>query len=383
MPTITSSIGLATGMDIQSTVEALMAISAATRDNLVEKNEELEQEQLAVTSITASLLSVKYLTDNLAKDSIYEERSVTSSDTTALGVTSTGNAAKGTYLVTPLRQAQTNQLIGTGVAEMDSSIGTGTLRFRYGADVQRGTAFRILNEGEGFKRGKIQITDRSGATAQIDLSYAQDIDDVLSAINSSSTINVRAYTDGDSIALEDKTGSTASNLIVREVSEGTTAESLGLADINVAADSAVGDDIIGLYEDLALADLNDGNGVVFDDMLADVEYTLADGTTGQIDFNRIASQTETARTELTIGDILETINEAEPGKLQAAISADGDRIVVTDLTSGGETFSLAALNDSPALQSLGLDTTAAGDTVSGRRLLGGTQFRVAFESRRR
>ena len=371
MPSITSSIGLATGMDIQSTVEQLMALSAVTRDNLVEKNSELEDEQLAVTGITASLLSVQYVSNNLAKDEVYEERTVSSSQPDVLDVTSSGSAAKGTYIVTSLQQAQTNQLISTGLADEDSSIGSGFVRFRYGANVERGTPFRLLNEGEGFSRGKIQITDRSGATATIDLSYAREIDDVLVAINSSSTINVHAYTDGDSIALADKTGQSVSNLVVCEVGEGTTAESLGLSDVNVAASTAVGDDLVHLYEDLALEDLNDGNGVVFDDLFFDAQYTLADGTTGEIDFNRIATESHTARTELTIGDILDTINETEPGKLEAKISADGDRLVLTDLTAGANTFSLSSSNGSGALKSLGLDGEAAGDTLTGRRILGG------------
>lgn len=371
MPTITSSIGLATGMDIQSTVEALMKISAVQRDNLVKKNEDLEDKQLAVTGITASLLSVQYLTNNLGKDSVYDERSVASSLPDVLEVTSTGSAAKGTYLVTPLKQAQTNQLISTGFADDDSAIGTGFLRFRYGSDVLRGTPFRVLNGGEGFNRGKIQITDRSGTTAQVDLSYARTIDDVLTAINSAGTINVRAYTDGDSITLEDKTGQTTSNLIVREVGEGTTAESLGLTGINVAADTATGDDLVRLYADLSLDDLNDGNGVDFDGVFFDAQYHLADGTTGQIDFNRLATQTKTARTELTVGDVLQTINEAAPGKLQAELSADGDRIILTDLTVGVDEFSLSASNGSRALYTLGLDGDASGDTLTGRRLLGG------------
>ena len=350
-------------MDIQSTVDQLIAISAIPRDNLVEKNDELEDEQLAVTALTASLLSVQYVVSNLGEDDVYEERTATSSQPTVLDVTATGSAAKGTYIVTPLRQAQTNQLLSTGLAEEDSKVGEGVIRFRFGADVERGTPFRVLNGGEGFTRGKIQITDRSGTTEQIDLSYATDIEDVLTAINSSTSINVHAYVDGDSIVLEDKTGQTTSNLIVREVGGGTTAESLGLGDINVAADIGVGDDIIRLYDDLSLGDLNDGNGAVFDDLLYDVDYVLADGTTGKIDFD--------SDTELTIGDVLDTINEAKPGKLEASISGDGDRIVLTDLTVGGNPFTFTAANESEALKTLGLDTGSVGDTITGRRVLGG------------
>ena len=51
---------------------------------------------------------------------------------------------------------------------------------------------RELNGGAGVQRGKIRITDRSGAVATIDLSFARTVDDVLQAINSNEDISVTA-----------------------------------------------------------------------------------------------------------------------------------------------------------------------------------------------
>ena len=88
---------------------------------------------------------------------------------------------------------------------------------------------RNINGGQGFTPGEIRITDRSGASAVINLSQAQNIDDVVQAINSAGTIGVTASTDDGHIVLTDNTGGTTpSDSQVQEVNGGTTAASLGL-----------------------------------------------------------------------------------------------------------------------------------------------------------
>ena len=82
------------------------------------------------------------------------------------------------------------------------------MSFRYGIDVANAADLETIDGGLGFTAGKIRITDRSGASAEIDLSAAQNIDDVLAAINNASAINVLATADGDRIRLTDKTGQT-------------------------------------------------------------------------------------------------------------------------------------------------------------------------------
>ncbi len=54
--------------------------------------------------------------------------------------------------------------------------------------MNRPKALNALNGGAGVRPGTIRITDRSGATAEIDLSTAVTVDDVLNAINGSTAI---------------------------------------------------------------------------------------------------------------------------------------------------------------------------------------------------
>ena len=373
MGRIQSSIGLVTGVPIQDTVDKLMALAAKPRDLLSARIEALQTEQAAVTELTALLASVQYVAKNLGKEKLYLARSAASSDSAALGVKVTGNPAIGTHQFIPLRMVQNQQWLSNGVRGQQDPIGAGTLSFRFGPTLSRALTLDILGGGQGVPRGKIRITDRSGASAEIDLSAAQSLADVLRAINSASGIRVTAEVNGDALRLVDRTGQTASNLRVEEVGTGTTAAALGLDGINTASSVADGRDLVRLYPQLSLDLLNDGNGVGFHTSLPDIRYTLRDGTTGEIDLAPILPGTSQVMREATLGEVLDRINAAAPDKLRIDIAPDGDRLVITDLTSGSGTLTIEPLYGSSALRDLGLDGSAQNGVISGRRLLAGLQ----------
>ena len=380
MPTIQSNIGLVTGMEIGETVDALMGIAARPRNALVERTDTLKDEELAVTELSALLLSVQYLSDNLGKEELFEERDATSSNEAAMTATVNGDALDGTYEFTPVRSVTNQQFLSGGFKSETEPIGAGQLTFRFGDDVQRGTPLELFNGGEGIQRGQIRITDRSGVSAQIDLSTVRTVDDVIEAINGNTTLNVKAVARDDGFRLIDNTGQSVSNLKVQEVSGGTTAASLGLANIDVASAIADGQNIVRLYDDLELDQLNDGNGVnlAWNYLLGDINYSLRDGTEGTIDFSPLGTDADGASfsspTPSTLGELIDAFNAAEPGKLRLEIAPDGDRLMVTDLTEGDGTFSLASRDDSDseAVEDLGLGGQAIDGVIVGRRLLGGT-----------
>jgi len=486
MGRIQSSVGLITGVPIQDTVDKLMALAARPRDLVIARNAQLEAEQLAVSQLTSLVLGLKLSVQQLAKEDVFAEKAVTSSDASLLSaaLSEGGQPAVGTYPFTPVRQAQTQQLLSSLFAGQDDPIGEGTLSIRHGGFVDRGIELAELDGGAGVHRGNIRITDRSGASAEIDLRFARTVDDVLDAINQNGGINVTAVAAGDAFRLIDETGQTLSNLRVQEVNGGTTAEDLGLEAINVAADEATGRDIVRLYDNAALGWLNDGNGVALHEALADLEVTFRDGSSPlQIDFfyaDALAVQAsattdavngDTARiiftareagaavndvqvvfqdtaaagdetyiydadtktltigiesgvsqamqvvaalshegneeaaslfsaevydtgwgsvtdadtgtfaggadavpasSETTLGDLIETINQADPTRLTAEISGDGDRIVLTDLTTDtGGTFSVTSLLGGSVAEDLGLTGSAAGGVIAGERLHAG------------
>lgn len=373
MGRIQTDIGLFTGIDYGDIVEQLMKLAATARNNLATRTDTLKAERTAVTELTARLLAVQYVMDNLGKSAVFEKRAVSSSLPELIAATVSGNPVEGTYRFTALRMAQRQQLISSGFHSDTESIAAGTMTFRFGSHVERDLALDALRGGAGFERGTIRITDRSGASAEIDLTTAQTIGDILDAISNNTQINVAAVAEGDRIRLIDRTGLEYSNLKVQEVRGQLTAASFGLAAIDVADSVADGQDIVSLSGDLDLDYLNDGNGITRHSALPDITYELRDGTTGSIDLAPIIPGSSEAASETTLGEILNTINAAAPGKLRVEIAADGDRLVICDLTEGSGVFRIQSTPESRAADDLGIAGESAGGEISGRRLLGGLQ----------
>lgn len=483
MGRIQSNVGLVTGINITDTVDQLIKIQSQPRDRLNTKITAARAQQTAIADLTALVLGVQIAARRLGNPEIFSSKTVTSSDSTKLTATASASSVSGNYQFVPVQQAQSHYLLSNGVSSRTAPLGTGSLSFGYGGQLDQGIELSELNEGAGVSRGRIRITDRSGAAATIDLRYARTVDDVLTAINSNGDARVQAVADGDSIKLIDSSGGSG-NLQVGELDGGTTAAGLGLGSINVAANTATGSDVLKLFSGLDISRLNDGNGLSISDALPDLTVNFRDGSSAlSIDFNRLAklattssatttaangldaqvtftsvatgadydgvtvqfvdnvgitagsetvaydsntktltfqidagnttadnivaavaanssvnalftsaipagsngdgiiTATDTAittggaaieqRTERTLGDLIATINEADPTRLQASLSVSGDRIVLTDLTSGGGTFAVTSPVGGSVAEELGLTGTAVGGTLTSGRLVSG------------
>jgi flagellar hook-associated protein 2 len=288
-----------------------------------------------------------------------------------------GNPSIGTYEYTPLRMAQSQKLLSSGFASDSSPLGKGTIKVRFGDRVDRSASLNVTNGGKGFVRGTMRITDANGGTADIDLSTAQTVDDVLSAINNNSGANVTATAVNGHIHLVDNTGG-LSGLKVADIGSGKTAASLGLAGINSATGEADGQNILALYNGITLNALNDGMGVEVSPTLSDFKYTLKDGTSGEIDFAKRVGNSSYGNPETTLQQLMDAVNTQSSGKLKLAIAADGNSLSLTDTTTGSSSFTFQSQYGSRALHDLGLDAnavngvvTVADNTVSGQRILGG------------
>ena len=387
MGRITTNIGLITGLPIADTVDKLILIEARPRELLVKRTERARAEQVAVTQLTALLIGVQSTAKKLAAAGNFNQRTLVSSNPEVLTARSTGETPLGTYQFTPLQLVQSHQLLSSGFASDTEPIGAGSVAFRFGGFLDEGVGLGLLGGGAGIDHGKIRITDRSGASAEIDLRFVKTVDEVLEAINSSTDLNVTAEAHGDAFRIRDNTGQTTSNLKIEEIGGGNTAASLGLADIDVDAAQVDGQDVLRLFGQLELDRLGDGGGVRFKSALPDLEVTFRDGSESlQIDFHRLPllgdggeeseeveeTPAEQPRRERTLADVIATINEAAPERLRAEISADGDRIVLTDLTEdlGGQ-FTVNSAFGSKTIEDLGLSGAAVDGVLTGARLLGG------------
>ncbi|HEV3345190.1 MAG TPA: flagellar filament capping protein FliD, partial [Pirellulales bacterium] len=218
-----------------------------------------------------------------------------------------------------------------------------------------------LNGGAGVARGKISITDRSGATATVDLSAARTIDDVVNDINQTAGVHVQASLSGNSLVITDKSGSTSGNLIVQDLANGSTAANLGIAG-SVAGNTFTGTNLLSLSGSTQLSSLNDGNGVGTAGSVPDFTISLKSGVSFAV---QLGSAT-------TLQDVINAINNNSQngGKLTASIS--GTHLVLTDNTSGSGTLSVNALNGSNAGKDLGiLGTEQGGGVLTGSQIISG------------
>lgn len=351
MGRITSNIGLATGIPITDTVNQLIEVQARPRDLLVEQNKRVGAEQVAVTELSAMLLSMQLSVRRLNQPTLFNQRTAASNNTSVLTATASTGAALGNYQFTPYQLAQAQQLVSSPLASRTSPLAAGSLALRFGGFVDPNSQLDVINGGGGLNRGKFRITDRSGASAEIDLSLARDVNDVLKAINENTTLSVRAEVQGDRLRIVDLTGQTASNLIVADIGGGTTAASLGLSGINVAANSADGQDIVRLFDELSLDRLNDDNGLKLDKVLADLQVTFRDGSDPlSIDFNRVGQPGTKARA------------------ITQAVNPDA-RVQITAVKGGSEYENVHVVFEDDAAVTFGNETVRYDDSDPGNKKL--------------
>jgi len=335
MAGIQANTGLITGIPIAETVKQLIALEAQPRDLLVTRTEAINDEASAIAELTASVLSFQFTAKKFEKSTLFNTSKATSSNTTFLSATVTGTPKAGNYQFTPIRTAQSQQLLSSGVSSLTQALTAGKIEISHGPKLDDGVSLDQLNGGQGVQRGKIRITDRSGSSAAVDLSYAQTIDDVLDAINNNDDIQVTASVDGDRIKLTDSSGSTASNLIVQAVGSSNTAADLGLEGINTASNSATGADLLSLHANTLLSSLNDGNGISVNRSAADLSVSLRDGTSLEIDLGKAAAPDDFATASLTSGDARLSFTSVQNGS-----DYDGVQIIFEDngsVTQGNET----------------------------------------------
>ena len=269
MSGISTGVGLISGINTAQLIEQLMAIEARPVTMLQARGKALDAQRAAYLSISAQILAVQNAASKFKKISFFRQFASKSSDENIISAVAGESAAVGSTTLRVHSLVTSHAMASRGFADADRTpIGIGTIRLESGAArVDRSTDLDELNGGRGVRRGTITITDRSGQSADIDLSMAFTVSDVLEAINSNTKINVRAYVtgiasngaQGDRIVIEDQSGG-AGSLVVADKNGGFTAKDLGIA-ANVSASRIDGTDIYRLSESTLISALNDGNGV--------------------------------------------------------------------------------------------------------------------------
>lgn len=365
MGRIQSSIGLITGTDIAGTVDQLIAISARPRDRLVSRTNGLQQEQQAISELTASVIGVQLAGNNLSTASTFRSKTATSSDVDSLSASAGSGASPATHTVRSLRKAATHRITSLQrYASADEALGfTGSLKIHPDGGLIDGSAdLAGLNGGRGVEAGVIRITDRAGQSAEIDLTEARTFNDVIDAINDAE-IDVRATTVGGAIKLVDQSGSVAANLRVEQIGSEETAADLGLWGIDTASNEATGFELelpdgVDALRGVALADLNGGAGI---GPLTNLDITLSDGSSASVDLSGAT----------TTSEVLDRIDDAGLS-LIARLNDARNGFQIRDVSGGTGTFTISS-SDTTA-DDIGLAISTTDDIAVGTNLNRQTVF---------
>lgn len=356
MGRITTGVGLVSGINSKDIIDQLIKLESAPKDLLQTRVDSTNQQRLAYTDLQARLSSIQIFGQSIQKTATFSAASTASSDENVLTATATSGAAIGAFQLQVARLVTTQQSVSKGYTDVNAKVGAGTITIEQGGgEVSSSTLLSDLRGGDGIRRGIFRITDGSGHSANIDISAAVSLDDVIKKINTSLDVSVRASVSGDKLKLTDTSGQTTSAFTVTDLGEGHAAGDLGLTGSAAAAGVITGSDINYLSADTTLTAINDGRGIRKASSGNDIAIT-AGGTTYNISLASAKS----------LGDVFDLIKTGTSGAVTAAVNPGDNGITLT----GSGAITVADLGDSKAATDLGIAGTGAG-TVTGGPLLAG------------
>lgn len=414
MGSITTGVGLISGIDTASLIDSLITLESQGKNRLVQRVGILQSQRTALLDINSRLLNLKNISRSFRLDSIFRSSSATSSNEDVLFASASSNAQPGTFNFLVKQLVASSQKITRGFATADSTpLGLNTLSFEFGkGKIANDAELAALNGGEGVRRGKIVVTDRTGAQATIDLSATTTINEVIEKINNTAGVQVTASVEGDQFKITDVSGG-GGTLSIANATGYFTATDLGIAtsdggagDQGAAADGAILGTVINrLGGSTAISALNDGTGVLVRNNVSDLKITARDGTVFNIDLGRKNSPITTATllselnngsgvtttpddnndikfvardgTEFdisldgitTVGGLINRVDNVTGGHIAISIDAAGDKFTVTDTVGGAGNLRIegAGTNGTKTATELGLlnVTGVAADTYTG------------------
>jgi len=395
MGTISSGVGLVSGLNIEDIVSQLIAIDSRPIEQLKQRVTETQEQQAAYMELSALLLGAKSAIHGFIRPSAFLGKTVASSDQTVLNGSADTSAMAGSYSFLVRSLAASHQLVSSGFADADqTAVGAGTLVFaRAEARLDPKTSVSTLNGFNGIRRGMIRITDRSGASASVDLRTVTNVSEIVDLINSAEGISVTAGTRGGRIVIQDSSGLTSGNLVISDLSGGRAATELGIAG-TFSSGQVLGKDLLWMTENTRLAALNDGMGVRSDGLLSDLRFELKGGEIFEVSLSsnlrltmrldmlnsgrgvradengerviRITNrQGASVEVDLSAAATLGDVSTAVAGAgISVSMSLSGGKIIVTD-SSGGTNSNLKiedVKGSAAADLGIAIDTNSSGAT---------------------
>lgn len=164
---ITSSSGIASGLNIEDIISKLMQVESKPLGKVKDSKSAYEQKVSAMGNLLNALSSLKTSVTPLKSASALGMKAV-STDNSILTATATDSALAGTYNIKVNSLAQSHGLYSTGYAAADSVVGTGTITIQVGA----GTPVNIsITSGEQTLTGISNAINAANAGVKSSVVY--------------------------------------------------------------------------------------------------------------------------------------------------------------------------------------------------------------------
>lgn len=392
MGTISSSIGLVSGLDYNELIRNLLALDARPITLLQNRIAKIDAQKTTFLDISARMNGLIAGLNSLATPSFFQSKSVSSSQPTVATATVGSTTPVGNYSFFVRSLAATQQLISRGYSSASAKLAPGTLTIESNdARVNQKTRLSELNGYRGVQSGSFKLTDATGAEATIGVGSGDSVADVLARINSAG-LNVRAQVRNDQLVLSETSGGA---LRITEVAGGKTAADLGfgIGKTYSATGGLTGDNLIYLAGATPIAALNDGLGlrravaggdftlnnftVDLSDLLSDpvrlerlnggagVERGVIRITTQDAAGSQISTDVDLSAAK-TIGDVSDAIERAVPGLI---VTPTSSRLVVSYLDgSTNKTLNIADVTGTAAAD-LGIADEESDSKIDGANIL--------------
>ena len=138
-----SSPGIGSGLDVNSIVKQLVALERRPIELLQAQASTIQTRLSSFGLLQSYATNVRDIAEKLSKPDFWTATSGTSSDGTAIGVTSTATAAAGSYMIEVSQLAKTQNLASKAYAASTSVVGTGSLRLELGSWNDALTTFTV------------------------------------------------------------------------------------------------------------------------------------------------------------------------------------------------------------------------------------------------
>ncbi len=177
-----SSLGVGSGIDIRGLVDQLVSAERAPQQNRINRQQQQIETQIsALGQLRSALSGFQEKVQELGKQGSFITTRASSSNSSAVSVTAGEGAEPGRFDIQVNRLAQAQSIASGAYASRDTSLGTGTLTFRFGT---------VERDEEGAITGLVQNPDRTTRTLEIDASN-NTLEGIRDAVNAAD-MGVRA-----------------------------------------------------------------------------------------------------------------------------------------------------------------------------------------------